>query len=227
MPPSLEPSRLRKPNQLRPSLQYKTFYLTTVRDVMTQLSEAEIGGDDVAVRAILKKLYNRKLFPVKVTIFHTDTRPGYYGTWTRNSQFVGPRTPFAKEVGIDYTCDSGAEWEEEPQGEDVVEGEEEEDVGSEDDESDMDGWLVSDDEEPEVQIRDSPSPPPFDIPVLPNKRKSDNEDAKRTRKRKKVVPLVPFAKGPCWETTIGVVEYEPFKPYRIQLFNGAFVSCAD
>ena len=36
-----------------------------------------------------------------------------------------------------------------------------------------------------------------------------------------VIPLVPFAKGPEWETSIGRCTYEPFKSYRIQLFNGA------
>ena len=40
------------------------------------------------------------------------------------------------------------------------------------------------------------------------------------KKRKVVVPLVPFAKGPIYESVIGQCDYEPFRPYAIELFNG-------
>jgi chromatin assembly factor 1 subunit A len=102
-----------------------------------------------------------------------------------------------------------------------------EDGNSDEVDSDMDSWLVDDDEEPEVMsdcFRDlSPSMPP-DFPDMPPpppplKRKAPETDKKKKR-RKVVVPLVPFSKGSCWETKIGECKYEPFSQYRMQLFNG-------
>ena len=197
---------------------------------MSQLSEAEIGQNDDLVRAIVDKLRDRALFPAKALSFHTDARPGYFGTWTRSSRFIGPRTPLAKDTLVfDYGYDSGEEWEEEPVGDadDVVDdGEEEEGDGDEPD-SDLESWLVDDDNEPEISIHDKNSPsPPLDLtvtaPIL--KRKADDTEKKGGKKRKVVLPLTPFAKGPVWESTIGQCNYDPFNPYRIQLFNGIFLS---
>ncbi|RXW17972.1 hypothetical protein EST38_g7884 [Candolleomyces aberdarensis] len=195
----------------------------TVRDIMNQLSEAEVAGDDHIVRQLLAKLQDRALFPPKVFIFHEDARPGYYGTWTRSSRIIGPRRPLAKDLlTFDYGYDSGEEWEEEPAGEDVADDDEEEEDGEEPD-SDADSWLVDDDEEAEpvnLDDFDSLSPPEiWDLPPPPSKRKADDSEKKHSKKRKVVVPLVAFAKGPCWEERIGECSYDPFKAYRIQLFN--------
>ncbi|KAF9566259.1 hypothetical protein CPC08DRAFT_657870 [Agrocybe pediades] len=202
---------------------YKVYNPVSVRDLVSQLSEAEVSGNDDLVRTLIAKLNDRELLPAKAFCFHTDARPGYYGTWTRNSRIIGPRRPFAKDTLVfDYSYDSGEEWEEEPMGEDVVEDGEDEDVDADEPDSDLDSWLVDDDEEPSdlAALRDS-SPPPLDfLPVPgPAKRKADDGERKMGKKRKVVVPLVPFAKGPILETTIGKCEYEPFKPYAIQLFN--------
>jgi chromatin assembly factor 1 subunit A len=191
---------------------------------MNQLSEAEVAGDDHIVRQLLAKLQDRTLFPSKVFIFHEDARPGYYGTWTRSSRIIGPRRPLAKDLLIfDYGYDSGEEWEEEPAGEDVAEDDEEEEDAEEPD-SDADSWLVDDDEEVEpvnLDDFDSLKPPEiWDLPPPPSKRKADDSEKKNSKKRKVVVPLVAFAKGPCWEERIGECSYDPFKAYRIQLFNG-------
>lgn len=182
-------------------------------------------GDISLVRSLLSQLEERTLFPVKVFIFKEDARPGYFGTWTRNSRIIGPRSPFAKDVLIfDYSYDSGEEWEEEVAGDadDVVEDAEDEDVDAEDADSDLDSWLVDDDEEPEITLDDRDSSPPL-VPVFPQpaKRKAEEGEKKLGKKRKVVVPLVPFSRGPCWESSIGHCEYDLFHPYRVQLFNGA------
>ncbi|CAA7265402.1 unnamed protein product [Cyclocybe aegerita] len=203
---------------------FKTYHSVSVRELMSQLSEAEIGGNDDLVRQVTDKLRDREFLPAKVFCFREDSRPGYFGTWTRSSKIIGPRTPFAKDTLVfDYGYDSGEEWEEEPAGEDVAEDADDDDGDADEQDSDMDSWLVDDDEEP-VDIsslgRDSP-PPLFDFPgpqPLP-KRKAEDPEAKTSKKRKTVVPLVPFAKGPIWETIVGKCPYEPFNPYAIQLFN--------
>jgi len=192
---------------------------------MSQLSEAEISLNDELVRDILEKLRNRELLPAKVFCFHTDTRPGYFGTWTRSSRIIGPRNPLAKDTLIfDYGYDSGEEWEQESiAGEEVEDDGKDEDGEAEDVDSDLDSWLVDDEDEPDTAILDhrhSPPPPFCDFPNAPPKRKAEDTERKIGKKRKVVVPLVPFAKGPIWECTVGVSPYEPFKPYAIQLFNG-------
>ena len=195
---------------------------------MSQLSEAEISGNDDLVRELQVKLHNRDLFPAKVLCFHTDARPGYFGTWTRSSRIIGPRRPFSQDTLVfDYAYDSGEEWEDEPIGEDVVDDGEDEDGDDEERDSDMDDWLVDDDEEQDIAklTRAPSSPPPVNIPVpvpvpSPPKRKVDDGERKSSKKRKVVIPLVPFAKGPLWESTIGKPEYEPFNSYTIRLFNG-------
>ncbi|KAG6841668.1 hypothetical protein C0991_008306 [Blastosporella zonata] len=213
-------SRRRLPPKPDPRL--KTYNPLCVREIVSKLSEAEVEGDDTVVRSLLSQLNDRSILPAKVLIFIADGRPGYFGTWTRNSRIIGPRTPFAKDVLVfDYGYDSGEEWEEEPVGEadDVVDdGDDEED--GDDPDSDADSWLVDDDEDPEIpldmdhDLLDIP-----ELPVLPSKRKAEDGEKKIGKKRKIVIPLVPYAKGPCWESTIGQCEYNIFDSYRIQMFN--------
>ena len=96
----------------------KTSHPISVRDLMSQLAEAEVAGDISLVRHHLSKLNNLSLFPRKVFIFAEDLRPGYFGTWTRNSATIGPRSPFKKDLAVlDYGYDSGEEWEEEGEAE--------------------------------------------------------------------------------------------------------------
>ncbi|KAJ7752021.1 chromatin assembly factor 1 subunit A-domain-containing protein [Mycena metata] len=204
----------------------KTRSSVSVRDMIAQLNEAEVSGDVNLVRSLLTQLSDRDIVPAKVFIFADDARPGYFGTWTRNSRIIGPRTPFARDVAVfDYGYDSGEEWEEEPAGDadDVIDDGEDEDGEVEDADSDLDSWLVDDEDEPETPQTPAGSrggSPVFSSSRAPIKRKAEaTEDPKLAKKRKVVVPLVPFAKGPVWEQTIGRCEYNMFNPYRIQLFN--------
>ena len=60
---------------------------------MSQLSEAEVAGDDTEVRRLLALLRDRRAVPAKAFSFHEDARPGYFGTFTRSSREIGPRRP--------------------------------------------------------------------------------------------------------------------------------------
>jgi hypothetical protein len=84
----------------------------------------------------------------------------------------------------------------------------------------LDSWLVDDDEEPIISLDNSDVPPVIpDLPVQTMKRKT--EDGEKSGKRRKVViPLVPFAKGPCWESPIAHCGHDLFRPYQMQFFNG-------
>ncbi|KAH8983583.1 hypothetical protein EDB86DRAFT_3050268 [Lactarius hatsudake] len=203
----------------------------TVRSLMARLSEAEVSDDTAVVRALLSELHDRTRTLAKVFIFHEDERPGYFGTFTKRSRLIKPRRPFARDdIVIDYSYDSGAEWgEEEEGGGDEIMGDSDDERDDDEESDDLDGWLVDGDDgeaATPVEERDGLDAFPFP-PPLPeggkHKRKVEKEKETdtdcKTKKRKAVVPLVPFIKGPCWETEIGDCEYDPFKHYRIQLFN--------
>ncbi|KAF9050649.1 hypothetical protein BDZ89DRAFT_1107913 [Hymenopellis radicata] len=212
----------RRPARTRPISSRQSSGQESVRDLVTQLSEAEVTGDTNAVRALLAKLSDRSIIPAKVFIFKEDARPGYFGTWTRTSSTIRPRRPFDKDViHLDYGYDSGEEWEEEPAGDadDVHEDEDDDGDGDEAD-SDMDSWLVDDDEDEGPVSLDQMDLdlPNVDLP-RPQKRKIDESEKSLSKKRKVVVPLVPFVKGPFWEPSVGQCVYEPFNAYRIRLFN--------
>ncbi|EIN03604.1 hypothetical protein PUNSTDRAFT_123204 [Punctularia strigosozonata HHB-11173 SS5] len=227
LPASADPLLRTRPSKAPRAL--KTHSAYSVRQIMAQLSEAEVSGDDAAVRELISLLEDRTAIPARVFVFHEDARPGYYGTFTKTSELIGPRTPFAKDsIALDYGYDSGEEWEEEEVvGDDVHDGDEveDDDADEEEQDSDLDSWLVDDDEIEEVGTplsdRMDRSPSPFDVPPLPlpKKRKAEKGTGEKEKKRKVVVPLVPFNKGPCWESEIGRCEYEPFEQYRIQMFN--------
>lgn len=230
LPPSLRPPILSYPPRRHRMLKSRHPY--NVRGIMQDLNEAEVAGDEAAVRDLLSRLRDRASTPAKVLIFHQDARPGYFGTWTRNSREVGPRTPFARDVvSLDYGVDSGEEWEEEEEEGEVVDGDEDEEgAATEEVDSDLDDWLVDDDdvEDPGTPIDDRPGSPDFfpPLPPPPPKRKAKEAEAdgdaskKDTKKRKVVIPLVPFVKGPCWQSHVGECTYEPFNAYRIHIFNG-------
>jgi len=238
---SLRPLRLTQPHD-RLKSSFKCFSACNARDIFTQLNDAEIAGDTSQVRHLLNILRDRKTFPAKVLIFHEDARPGYYGSWTKNSRIIGPRTPFSRDLlARDYGYDSGEEWEDEGTGDaDNVDDDEDEEGEGEDADSDADSWLVDDDEVEEgipddrdlsPSLLDIPlsshkkkalSPSLLDISHSASKRKAEATDKQPEKKRKVVIPLVPYTKGPLWESVIGHCDYDPFKPYRIQFFNGKF-----
>jgi chromatin assembly factor 1 subunit A len=232
-------AHLRRVLSACPSSPTRTCSSSTVRSIMVRLSEAEVSDDTAVVRALLSELHDRTRILAKVLIFHSDERPGYYGTFTKRSRLIKPRRPFARDdIAIDYAYDSGAEWgEEEEGGGDDILGDSDDERDDEEESDDLDGWLVDgDDGETATPVDEREGLEAFPFPPLPeggkHKRKVEKEKEKeketdtesKTKKRKAVVPLVPFIKGPCWEAEIGDCEYEPLNHYRIQFFNGEF-SC--
>ena len=219
-----------------PSLSTRSCSSSTVRSLMARLSEAEVSDDTAVVRALLSELHDRTRILAKVLIFHEDERPGYYGTFTKRSRLIRPRRPFARDdIAIDYSYDSGEEWgEEEEGGGDDILGDSDDERDDEEGSDDLDGWLVDgDDGESATPVDEREGLEAFPFPPSPeggkHKRKVEKEkekekeaDTENNAKKRKVVPLVPFIKGPCWEAEVGDCEYEPFNNYRIQLFNGEF-----
>ncbi|KAJ1309854.1 hypothetical protein OPQ81_006619 [Rhizoctonia solani] len=184
-----------------------------VRAIIQELTDAEVVGDSKTVRRLTNLLKNRRMLPAKLFHFHENKRPAYYGTWTKSSPHIGPRKPFGKDESLDYDYDSGADWEEEGDGEVIVsDGSDDEDSGSEDDEE---GWLVDDDEDEVDEVASDAMDESGDASFKRKTKFSGEKD----NKRRKVEKLTPFQKGPCWEEEIGQCTYDAFTPYRIQLLN--------
>lgn len=190
----------------------------SVRAILNELTEAEVAGDISAARSLLNLLEDRATIPAKIFIFHEDTRPGYFGTWTRISTTIGPRRPLARDVvAIDYSYDSSEEWEEENPGDadDVADdNDDEDDEGDPGDDSDADSWLVDDDVEAVVPMNG------VDAPPFSKRRLEGASGAGSSYKKRRVVPLVPFVKGPVWDPTIAKTVEDAFKPFRVRFFNG-------
>lgn len=72
--------------------------------------------------------------PVKLLQFDEDHRPTFFGTDSRRSKTVGPRRPLTKDTERDYSNDSGDEWEEEEDAEDLLDIEMDKERADEDDE---------------------------------------------------------------------------------------------
>lgn len=191
----------------------------SVRTIMNELAEAEVTGDISTTRSLLNLLEDRNIIPAKVFIFHEDTRPGYLGTWTRISPAVRPRRPLTRDVvAVDYSYDSSEEWEEENTGDvdDIADDNDDDDELDAGDDSDADSWLV-DDEDMDAAVRadevDNSSPHP--------KRQLEGTSGRgNSYKKRKVVPLVPFVKGPVWDPAIAKTVEETFTPFRVRFFNG-------
>jgi len=119
------------------------------------------------IPAIFETIHGPKTMNIrskyKFLQFHTDYRPAYYGTWSKQSSTISPRSPFARDVDqLDYDYDSEGEWEE-PSGEEgaddcCIDDEDEELFEEADDEGGVrkrmdtreldysDGWLMQDDD---------------------------------------------------------------------------------
>ncbi|KAF9646857.1 hypothetical protein BDM02DRAFT_3188474 [Thelephora ganbajun] len=186
--------------------------------VLDELAEAEAAGDISVTRSLLNLLEDRTAIPAKVFIFHEDTRPGYLGTWTRVSSAIRSCRPFARDVvAIDYSYDSSEEWEEENPGDadDVADDNDDDDEGDIGEDSDADSWLVDDGDDVEaVAPMDE-----VDAPPLPKRRLEGASGAGNSYKKRRVVPLVPFVKGPIWDPAVTKTVEEVFKPFRVRFFN--------
>jgi chromatin assembly factor 1 subunit A len=145
-----------------------------------------------------------KQLPRKHLQYAEDVRPAYNGTFTRTTKLT-PRNPFRKDTEtFAYDYDSEAEWEFEPDGENL----DEESIGDEEEIGSMMG--DSGDEEDRAFLDDEDDERAGD--VIKTKGKPGG--------KRFAVPLVPMIKGLCWETG-GLQEDELLSGMRatILLYN--------
>ncbi|PWZ02814.1 hypothetical protein BCV70DRAFT_214329 [Testicularia cyperi] len=137
----------------------------SVREIKRIVTESDVLGGNVQEQAerALEALQDRNKVQIKLLKFGSDRRPGWYGTWTKSTNLIGPRCPLGQDpVSLDYSYDSDAEWEEmgQVEGEDVHDGDEEreESLADSDDDSEMDDWLVDD-----LEVEDDEPMAPIDV----------------------------------------------------------------
>lgn len=137
LPPRSKSSRSRQSN--------------SVKDLVARIhgtSENPIDLTGSRSKAVNKPTTLLVAIPVKYLGFAEDVRPPYIGTYTKVSDprvcSKLRRNPFTRILPTDYDYDSEAEWEEPGEGEDL-DSEGEEEVGEDDEEDEMEGFL--DDEE--------------------------------------------------------------------------------
>lgn len=196
---------------------------------MNELTDAEVAGDISTTRSLLSLLEDRSVIPAKILIFHEDARPGYFGTWTRISSAIKPRRPFARDVVvIDYSYDSSEEWEEDTPGDadDVADDDDDDDDDPDaGEDSDADSWLVDDHNDDEDLDDDLETVAPMDEAdpsPLPKRHLEGAGGPGTSHKKRRVVRLVPFVRGPVWDTAITKTA-EVFSPYRVRFFNGMWL----
>lgn len=210
----------------------KTVNKLSVRDLIEQLNDATTAGDVNSAKALISTLSDRKKLPLRWLHFWENTRPMYIGTWSKTSRVVGPRTPFAKEEAVNYDYDSGEEWFEEEEGEEMedletLDGEEEEE-----EEEENHDWIVDDDEEELEQDDEGDLVLALDdvgdgVVAIPSQKKRKAESAGgfygfNRNKRRKLVPLKPSCNGPHWETVLGEPQIPSWSQYSIRVLNGVY-----
>ena len=154
----------------------------TVKDLLARIhgtSQNPIDLTGSRSNAVDKPMDLLAAIPVKYLSFAEDVRPPYIGTYTKVSDPQAcsklRRNPFTRSLPTNYDYDSEAEWEEPGEGEDLgSEGEEE--LGEDDEEDEMEGFL--DDEEA-----------------------GDGNRMVNVRRRLVAGDLEPVSIGICWETS--------------------------
>eukprot|EP00049_Salpingoeca_infusionum_P015591 m.305475 g.305475 ORF g.305475 m.305475 type:complete len:431 (-) comp15907_c0_seq12:4120-5412(-) len=85
-----------------------------------------------------------RVLRLKLLQFWEDVRPPYYGTFSKDMPRTGSTNPFVRAMYFDYSHDSEAEWEPEPEEADLCasDEEDEEEEEADDEPADPDGWMV-------------------------------------------------------------------------------------
>lgn len=91
--------------------------------------------------------------PVKLLQFAENHRPAFFGTFSRRSKLISGRHPFGKDTELDYECDSADEWDEDEEGEDLLDCEADKELASE--EAELRRLYGSDDEEDDDFLDDA------------------------------------------------------------------------
>lgn len=179
----------------------------TVKDLLARIHGTSGNPIDLTgsrSKAVDKPTALLAAIPVKYLSFSEDVRPPYIGTYTKASDSRTcsklRRNPFTRSLPTDYDYDSEAEWEEPGEGEDLgSEGEEE--VGEDDEEDEMDGFL--DDDEA-----------------------GDGNRMVNAKRRIVVSDLEPHSIGICWETSTHGYHSKKedrgldLEPFRLEMISG-------
>ena len=142
---------------------------------------------------------------------------------------IRPRRPFARDVvAIDYSYDSSEEWEEDNPGDaDDVPDDDDDDEPDAGEDSDADSWLVydndnDDDDDNDDDVEAVAPLDEVDATPHPKRRLEGVSGAGTSYKKRKVVRLVPFLRGPVWDPAITKTT-EMFIPFRVRFFNGMWL----
>lgn len=138
--------------------------------------------------------------------FHENTRPAYYGTWSKKSSLISGRRPFGRDSGLlNYEVDSDEEWdEEEVDGESIVSsGSDNSRNGA--DEFEMDDFLV-----PHGHLSGEEKAARQEEENCRHVTLVKEEDLLRQRNRK-IERLDPVVLGPYWSSCKQDVDNEIFR----------------
>ncbi|KAG8857092.1 hypothetical protein FRB91_011837 [Serendipita sp. 411] len=203
----------------------KTIVPLCVRDIIEQLNDATMAGDVYSAKRLISMLSDRQRIPLRWLHFYENNRPMYVGTWTKTSRCIGPRTPFAKDESMDYSYDSGEEWFEEEEGEEMEDTETLDGEDEEEEEDENNDWIVDDEQlEPEdgdglVLSLDEIGSETVDLTSKGKRRMEGGYFGFKGSKRRKLLPLKPDCKGPLWETRLGVPQEPSWSRYSIRVLN--------
>ncbi|BFZ59992.1 hypothetical protein YB2330_001014 [Saitoella coloradoensis] len=112
-------------------------------DLIDSTSSSQSSPDQ-----ILAILNSPRKIPQKHLQFAEDVRPAYSGTWTRPTQTITGRRPFARDTQVlNYDYDSEAEWEEEADGEEILSDLDDDEAMTEDGEDEEDQAFLDDEED--------------------------------------------------------------------------------
>lgn len=184
IPPRKQPSGSRQRN--------------TVKDLLVRIhgtSHNPIDLTESRAKAVDKPTALLAAIPVKFLRFAEDVRPPYIGTYTKVSDPRAysklRRNPFARRLPLNYDYDSEAEWEEPGEGEDL-DSEGEEEVGEDDEEDEMEGFL------------------------------DDEEAGDGAKRRLVASDLEPLSTGICWENSQHDYhsKKEDLQSFRLDMISG-------
>merc|ERR1719412_559886 len=155
----------------------------------------EINGEIGSVHKITNMTCTTK---AKLLQFHENERPPYWGTWSKKSDVVGPRRPFARDCHyLDYEYDSDDDWEEEEEGESLSDEEKDKEEAHLIDSDDEDNY------ETKSKRNNASAKPDLEEELEIQKMKIRAEQFEEEYKRQKSMPakLKPRVFGCFWKNS--------------------------
>ncbi|XP_057303020.1 chromatin assembly factor 1 subunit A-B-like isoform X2 [Hydractinia symbiolongicarpus] len=137
--------KLRREFEEQKRLESKNKYEKPIETGSSPTDVVIIGDDNNDDAEDEKSFTETNLYKAKFLKFSENTRPAYYGTWSKKSKFINGRKPFGVDNDVfNYEIDSDEEWIDEP-GEDCSDNggdDDDDDEDKEETEEDRDGFFV-------------------------------------------------------------------------------------